>query len=202
EMNFFAGGGHTALLEIHGQFPVDKRCKCVWRGMAAGGGANARETFLDAEGFGDVVVGAGIEGDALVALGAANGEHDNGNVAGTADFAAGFDATHPWKIHVEKNEVGLEFNSGFEGFLPRGDFADSIAAERKSRAQHAANLRFVIHDQDGGRTHRDSLQTGATGSVKEKTEPLPCWLVTENVPPWADTMALAIGKPMPVPRTW
>ena len=37
--------------------------------------------------------------------------------------------------------------------------------------------------------------------MKEKTEPWPRWLVRLIVPPWASTMALAMGRPMPVPCT-
>ena len=40
---------------------------------------------------------------------------------------------------------------------------------------------------------------GETGSVKVNTEPLPGWLVTEILPPWASTMARHMASPMPVP---
>ena len=39
----------------------------------------------------------------------------------------------------------------------------------------------------------------AMGRVKEKTDPLPGWLVTEIVPPCDSTMAFEIGSPIPVP---
>src|SRR5581483_11632525 len=38
-----------------------------------------------------------------------------------------------------------------------------------------------------------------SGSLNEKTDPCPSWLVTVIEPPWASTIAFAIDKPIPVP---
>ena len=48
----------------------------------------------------------------------------------------------------------------------------------------------------GDRYGRDDFYSG---NVNEKTEPLPNWLTTPIVPPWASTITLAIARPMPVP---
>jgi len=37
------------------------------------------------------------------------------------------------------------------------------------------------------------------GKLKVNTEPFAFWLTTSIVPPWASTIAFAIGKPIPVP---
>ena len=47
----------------------------------------------------------------------------------------------------------------------------------------------------------DAPATGTKGNVTLNTEPLPSWLVTAIVPPWASTMAFAIANPIPVPCT-
>jgi hypothetical protein len=64
------------------------------RGPAAGNGADAGEELIDAERFGDVVVGAGIEGGDLVATAGAAGEHDDGCRAPAAEAANDVDAVH------------------------------------------------------------------------------------------------------------
>jgi hypothetical protein len=112
--------------------------------MAAERGANAREKLLDAEGLGDVVVGASIEGDDFVALGTADGKHDDGSVGGAANFAARFNATDAGKVHVEQNEVGLLPADEIDGFFAGGGFEDDIAAKRKSGPKGASDLGFVV----------------------------------------------------------
>jgi len=208
EMDFGTGHGDAALFKIHGQFFGLEGRNGVGGGVPAERGANAGEEFFDAEGLGDVIIGAGVEGDDFVTFGVANGEDDDGNVAPGADFAAGFDARDAGKINVEKNEVGTGFGDEVDGFFAAGSFGDGVAAEGKSAAQDATNLRFVVDDEDisGGGSHREAslagAATGTAGRVKEKTEPWASWLVTEMAPPWAATMARAMGRPMPVPRTW
>src|SRR5580704_7334068 len=200
-MDLFTGHGDAAPFKINGKFFGVKRSESIRGRMAAKRGANARKKFFDAEGLGDIVVGTGIESDDLVALSVANCKNDDRSVTPTANFAAGFDTADARKIDVEQNKIGLSFARGLDGFFAGGSFGNNVAAEGKSGAQDAANLRFVVDDQYVGGTHREVLQEVATGRVKENTEPLPCWLVTEIVPPCAVTTALAMGRPMPVPRT-
>jgi hypothetical protein len=81
-----------ALLEVNFQIVGDEgRSGVAGRGSAQSG-TDARHEFLDAEGFYDVVIGASIESLDLVAFGIAHGEHDDGRIAGGADFAAGFES--------------------------------------------------------------------------------------------------------------
>jgi hypothetical protein len=37
------------------------------------------------------------------------------------------------------------------------------------------------------------------GKLNQNTEPLPNWLTTPIVPPWASTITFAMARPMPVP---
>src|SRR5450432_137991 len=62
-------------------------------------------------------------------------------------------------------------------------------------AKHCARARGTLHREKLSRMARAH---STMGMVKEKTEPLPGWLVTEMVPPWASTMALEMASPMPV----
>jgi len=79
---------HGTLGEIYLQVVGDKRGRGFLGGASADSGTDAREEFLSAEWFYDVVVCAGVECLDFVALGVANGEHDDGNIARLADFAA------------------------------------------------------------------------------------------------------------------
>ena len=54
----------------------------------------------------DIIVCAGIERLHLVAFSVSHGEHDDGNIARAADFAARLQAGPPRHIHVEQNQIG------------------------------------------------------------------------------------------------
>src|SRR5271165_3507712 len=117
-MDFRSPNRYSALLEINRQFLGDERWEAVGRRMAAESGANARKKLLNAERFGDVVVGARIESDNFIALGVADSQHYDGRIAGTADFAASFDSAHSREIYVEKNQVRFELAGNFDSLFP------------------------------------------------------------------------------------
>ena len=170
-----------------------------WRSGLAGCGAaqsrtDARHQLFDAEGFDDVVVGAGIESLYFIAFGIAHGEHDDGRIAGGANFAAGFEAGNSGQIHVEKNQLGPHAADFFESFFAAANFDDGIALRREGGEHNAADLRFIVHNENGGGVHQSLDRPRSVGKVKEKTEPWPRWLVRVMVPPWASMMALAMGK--------
>ena len=76
--------------------------------MPAEGSAHARQQFLDAEGLGDVVIGAGIERNHLVPFGVAHCQHDDWGIAGVANLAARLNAAYAWQIDVEKDQIGFQ----------------------------------------------------------------------------------------------
>src|SRR5579863_706870 len=166
---------------------------------AAQGRANSGQQFLHAKRLDDIIVGASIESVNLVALGIANGEHQDRHVEGAADFPASFQAADSRHIHVEQNRVRGRSTNRFESFLAGGGFKNGVAFRGQRGAQNSADLLSVIHDQDFGGSHQRSAPGRAMGRVKVKTEPWSSWLVTPMVPPWASTMALEMGRPMPVP---
>ena len=102
--------------------------------MTAERGANAREKFLDAEGLGDVVVGAGIECDHFVALGAAHREHDDGSVGGARISRQVSMPLMPGRLTSRRIEIGLLLTDEFERFFAGRGFDDNVTAERKSGA--------------------------------------------------------------------
>src|SRR5580700_11637303 len=112
--------------------------------MPAERGANAGEELFNAERFGDVIVGSGIEGDDLVAFRAANRQHNDWSVRDASDFATGLNATHTGKIHIEKNQIRLDPADEIHSFFARGNFDDGIATKRERGTQDTPNLRFVI----------------------------------------------------------
>ena len=93
--------------------PADpRRWGGVGGGDAAGGGADAGEQFVDVERFGDVVVGAGVEGvDLVVAVGPA-GEHDDGYRGPGAQGPDDVDAVDVGQSEVEDDEVGPVVGGG------------------------------------------------------------------------------------------
>src|SRR5260370_39186127 len=78
---------------------------------------------------------------------------------------------------------------------------DHVTVRSQRGAHRPPDLRLVVNDQNICRGQRSSLPPRSTGSVNENTEPWPSWLVTLIVPCCATISALAIGNPMPVPRT-
>ena len=155
-MDVVAADGDGAGFEVDGYFFGDEWGDGVaWR-VTAERGADAREKFFDAERFYDVVVGAGVESGDFVALGIAHGEHDDGRVGGFANFFAGFEAADAGHVHVEQDEIGFVFADGVYAFFAGHGFGDDVAVAGERGAHDAANLGFVVDDEDVFAAHRVS----------------------------------------------
>jgi hypothetical protein len=111
-------------------------------------GADAGEEFLDVEGFGDVIIGAGVESFDLGVFLVANRENQDGNGGLSADGAAEFNAGHAGHHQVGDDEVGLPVLEDAHGFLGVVHGAHIVALSRERGAQHARDLNFVVNDQD------------------------------------------------------
>ncbi len=107
----------------------------------------------------------------------------------------------PGKFTSRRIKSGAHAANFFERFFAAAHFDDGIALRRERGEHDAADLRFIIHNENGGGVHQSLVRPRSVGSVKEKTEPWPRWLVRLMVPPCASMMALAMGRPMPVPCT-
>ena len=93
--------------------------KCIGQGgisFTAENGAHAGDKFADAEGLGEIVVGAAFEAGDAVGFIAAGGEHDYRDAGIHADAAKDFAAVAAGKHYVENDE----FVSAFESFLDSG----------------------------------------------------------------------------------
>ncbi len=136
-----------------------------------GGGGRARggvEQFPDAgdEGLGflgldDEVVGADGKGKVAVAsVGVGGGVEGEGDVAegGVAlPFAAEGEAVHDGHEDVGNDEIGAGCAGGRQAFAAVGGFGDGQAGALQQEAQEVAVLLLVVHDQNEGLVHGDSL---------------------------------------------
>src|SRR5580693_3042246 len=191
---------YAPLREVDRQIVRSKRRSRFAGCDAAKGRSDARHQFFRAEWFHHVIVGPGIESLYLIFFRIANREHDDGDIARPPNGATGIEARDSGHVHVEKNQIGALGSKFFQSFVAGFRFDHAITLRRERGTHHAPNLRFVIHDQNRLRAHvQDAGRLRSIGSVKEKTEPWPRWLVRLIAPPCASTMALAISKPIPVP---
>ena len=76
-------------------------------GDPPGDRADAGEEFVYAERFGDVVVGAGVEGDDLVAAARPAGEHDDGHSGPAAQSVDDIETVQVGQAEVEHDEFRL-----------------------------------------------------------------------------------------------
>src|SRR5579859_2384523 len=180
------------------------------------GDPQAREQLLDAEGFGQIVVGAGIERVDLVLLAAARREHDDGNAAPAADSAHHFDAVDIGKAKVEQNDVGAARGRLHRAVGARRGLEEAIAVGGERHPQEVSHLRLVLDQKKKRALHQtgsltpvegasSSETTGAggtpsTGNVKTNLAPPPSRLPATSRPPWATAMARAMARPRPAPE--
>ena len=107
EAHFAIRGRDALCREVDGEVVgLDNRVFLGGRGSSERG-SEAREEFVHAEGFGDVVVGAGVENADLVALGLAHGEDDDRYGGTAAQAADDCDAVVPGESQVEDDEIGV-----------------------------------------------------------------------------------------------
>ncbi len=117
-------------------------------GGAAEMGTDAGEKFLDAEGLGDVVVGAGVEGLDFALLVLSNGEDDDRSLMAAADGAADFDAAHVGHHEVGHDEVGNPVVKDAQALFGVVGGAHVEALRGECGAQHAGDLRLIVDDED------------------------------------------------------
>ena len=120
-----------------------------WR-RAAQHGLHAADELGDAEGLGDVVVGAGLEADDLVELGVLRGEHQHVGVAELAHPAADLDAVDVGQAEVEDDQVeGIEGGRANSG-LPVLGLSDIEALLHEQGADEHPVLGCVVDDEGAG----------------------------------------------------
>ena len=110
--------------------------------------AHARQHFLEMEGLGHVIVGAGVEALHLVAPAVARGQHEHRHGAPIAP--PGFqhrDAIHLWQADVEDDGVvGLEL-AQIMAFLAVEGAIDDIAGVGQRGGELAVEVGVVLDDE-------------------------------------------------------
>ena len=109
-------------------------------------GLHAADELGDAEGLGDVVVGAGLEADDLVELGVLRREHQHVGVAELAHPAADLDAVDVGQPEVEDDQVERVQGGRANGGLPVLGLGDVEALLHEQGADEHPVLRSVVDD--------------------------------------------------------
>jgi hypothetical protein len=115
---------------------------------ASGGGTDAGEELGAAEGFGDVIIGAGVEGGDLVVFAVVDGEDHDGDGAPFADASEDGQAIEIREAEVEEDEVGSVLGGGEEAIAAVGGFKDAVGVPFEGDAEEASDLRFVVDDEE------------------------------------------------------
>jgi len=123
-------------------------------------GTDPGQQFLDAEGLGDVVVGAGVEGFDLGALVIAHGENEHGGGGMGADGAGDFDAGQTGHHEVSDDEVGRPLAEDLQSLFRIVCGADVIALCGECGAEYSRDLWFVVDNQNSA-GHRISSFIGS-----------------------------------------
>ena len=119
---------------------------------AADRGTQARGEFAQLEGFGNVVVGAGVERLDFALFAALHGEHEDGQARrGLAHEAADFDSAHTGHIDIEKHGIeGFSAHQGERFFAARR--LDNFKAEvAENGAQREPDGALVVDDEQVSR---------------------------------------------------
>ena len=70
-----------------------------------------------------------------------------------ADFAARFEPGSSRHVDIEKNQIDAPGAKLLERRVAAGRFRHGVAVRNQSRSHDAPDLRFVVHDEDGGGRH-------------------------------------------------
>ena len=107
------------------------------------GGANARDEFANAEGLGDVVVGAQFKRLHFFLFAFADSDHENGQAGREgADAAQGFNAADAGHVDVEQDHVDVAGVEQLQSFFAARGFSDLEAEFNERRAQGSADGRL------------------------------------------------------------
>ena len=147
------------------------------------GGADARDQFANAEGLGDVVVGAEFERLHLFFFAFANGDHQNRQAGSkSADAAQGLNAADAGHVDVEQDHVDVAGVQQLQRFFAARRFSDLKAEFNERRAQGSADGRFVVDDKNanGRLVHDDFLFCTGAGIAAKNVVPSSSSLVTQT----------------------
>ena len=175
--------------------PVGAHHRLVAAGRAdlAQGGAHARHQLAHAEGLGDVVVGAAIEGLHLVALVRSHRQHDDRHGGPFTHAGDHLHAVQVGQTEVEHHQVRLVDRRRPDGGVGVLGLYHGIAVGVEAGLEEPADLRFVVDDQDLGVAggvvgHGGCLSQGTGASSSKSSGSLPAGTRTgrrtRNTLPW------------------
>ena len=194
-----------ALVEIDDEIAPPDRPAQLLPNRSTQPGSNARDELLGTEGFGDVVVRAGIQRMNLGRFLATNRKHDDGHVGKGAKLAAHRDAVHVGKAKIDDDEVRMIAIEARESVRAGTGDRYRIAARSQQRGRGPLNRRLVVDEKNGLGAHATSKVTSAIGRVvvgtsSVNTAPPAGSFAAEIRPPCCSSSPRAMARPMPLPN--
>ena len=111
--------------------------------------ADTRYEFADAEGLGDVIVGAKLESFNLFLFTVANCHHKHRKPGRkSANAAQRLNAADTWHVDVEKDNIDRRGMKQLQGFFAARRLEHLKPEFRKRRPECPANRRFVVNDEN------------------------------------------------------
>ena len=154
-----------------------------WRN-ATQRGPESGQQLTHAEGLGDVVVGAGVEGVDLVVLAVTGGQHEDRCRRPASKALHHVDATDPRETEIDNDDVGMGDGSQAEALLARGSQVDGVPAgrelvpsDRSTLGSSSTTRTWLIGRPRGGRSPSSRHRRGCPRS----SDPRP-WLARSQPP--------------------
>lgn len=124
---------------------------CGWCGGrgAAEDGFDAGDEFTGVKRFGEVVIGAEFEADDFVDIIGAGGEHEDGELAGSADLATDFPAIEAGEHEIENDEIWRRLVDEGKGVVAVGDGGDGELFTLEIGGGEVADIGFIVDDENG-----------------------------------------------------
>ena len=163
-------------------------------------GPQTGEELVHAERLGHVVVGAGVEGRDLVALGLAHREHDDRHLGPAAQSVNHVDPVDPRQSEVEHDDVRMMTGRQLQRLLTGLGQIDLVSARPEVDTERTPDLRLVVAPRARARQSRRSLPASRPG-VRSHGQP-PAGRVLHGdlaIHPLDESRATARPSPTPVP---
>ena len=140
----------TAVGQVDGVAADPRRRAGLAVAAAAGDGPDPGEEFVDAERFGDVVVGAGVEGVDLVAAVRAAGQHDDRDRVQARSLRMTSTPSMSGRPRSSTTRSGWSAAAAVQRLGAVGGGDHVVLAGVQVDPQRAQDLRLVVDDEDAG----------------------------------------------------
>jgi hypothetical protein len=150
-MNFLVGYEHLAATQINphlaeGEGRVGVRS--VRSGCMAQGRSDSSEQFIDAKGFGHIIVSAEIERGHFLLFLLSRRQHDDRRCGPVADLADDLGAIHVRQSEIKENEIGIPGLGFDQSFPTRRGLVNAKAMTRECCPEKTTNFRFILDQND------------------------------------------------------